>query len=136
MEWLLELFQVLVRGAFDFDFFYNQNPNPNSPAAPILITITVLDDAGISFFADGGTVDLGAITMSSEAPVPGEGLGGAIAFDLSIEVPQLEAPRVQFSETSFLIRILQPIWRCCLSGSQTTSSFAAIPGRSRSRFRL
>lgn len=37
--------------------------------------------------------------MSSEAPVPGEGLGGAIAFDLSIEVPQLEAPRVQFSET-------------------------------------
>ncbi len=86
-------------GDFDFDFFYSQNPNPDNPSAPILITITVRDDAGISFFADGGNVDLGVITMSSEAPVPGEGLGGAIAFDLSIEVPQLGSPRVQFTET-------------------------------------
>ncbi len=86
-------------GTFDFDHQFFGNPNPDSPSAPILLTISVFDDSNISFFASGGTVDLGQITMNSEAPIPGEGLAGGFVFDVSVEVPQIEAPRVQFTES-------------------------------------
>ncbi|WP_417850602.1 beta strand repeat-containing protein [Thalassoglobus sp.] len=85
-------------GAFDFDHQYFGNPNPNNPSAPILITISVFDDPNITFFADAGAIDLGEITFDSEAPIPGEGLAGGFVFDVSVDVPQIEAPRVQFSE--------------------------------------
>lgn len=79
---------------FSFDYFYEQNPNEESPSAPILIEVQVMDDALITFQVD--TTDLGVATQSSRADVPGEGLSGTIAFDVSIDAPPLEPTRTQF----------------------------------------
>ena len=83
-------------GGFEFDHQYNGNPDPLNPAAPIPITMTLFDDRNIEFFA--GEEDLGVVSMTSEAEVPGEGLAGAAVFDVSIEVPPLEAPRTVFTD--------------------------------------
>jgi hypothetical protein len=84
--------------------FYGANPNkdfPYNPAAPIPITVHIWDDGNITFLQAGR--DLGQATLSGTAEVPGEGLqGGVFVFDLSIEVPPLEAPRVVVTEIASL----------------------------------
>lgn len=86
-------------GSFIFDNMYFGNPDPLNPASPIPITITLFDDPNINFFANGDTVnEIGQTTVTSEAEVPGEGLAAAVVFDVSIEVPPLEAPRTVFTD--------------------------------------
>ncbi len=55
------------------------------------MTVTVLNDANITFTVAGVEVDVnmqGAVNT-----VPGDGLQTTIVYDLSIEVPELETPR-------------------------------------------
>lgn len=85
-----------VPNSFEFTNIYTANPNPNNPSAPIPILVTIYDDPLITL-TEGG-VDLGVDSFLTLAAVPGEGLAGGIAFDLSVEVPELEAPRVITSE--------------------------------------
>ena len=73
--------------SFTYNHTYFGNPNPNNPAAPIPITVTIIDDPNITFFEAGVEVLLPSIT--SLADVPGEGLASGIAFDLKVEVPEL-----------------------------------------------
>ena len=80
-------------GAFEFDHFYPGNPDELNPANPIPITITLFDDPQILFTSRGE--ELGRVSITSLAEVPGEGLASALAFDLSIEVPPVEAQRSQ-----------------------------------------
>ncbi|MEW4488785.1 hypothetical protein AB1L42_11920 [Thalassoglobus sp. JC818] len=84
-------------GEFLFDHQYLANPNEESPSSPIPIQITLYDDPNI-LFTSGGE-ELGKVSVTSLAPVPGEGLFGSIPFDLSIEVPQPEPPRTEITET-------------------------------------
>ena len=84
-------------GSFLFDHFYSANPNEISPSSPIPITITLFDDPNILFTEAG--VELGRVSATSLAPVPGEGLAGGIPFDLSIEAPELIPPRVVVTES-------------------------------------
>ena len=84
--------------------FYGANPDksaPYNPAADIPIAVHIWDDGNITFMAAGQ--DLGQADISGRAGVPGEGLQGAFfVFDLSIEVPPLEAPRVIIADTATL----------------------------------
>ncbi|TWT58598.1 hypothetical protein KOR42_19800 [Thalassoglobus neptunius] len=84
-------------GEFLFDHQYLENPNEESPSSPIPIQITLYDDPNI-LFTSGGE-ELGKVSVTSLAPVPGEGLFGSIPFDLSIEVPQPEPPRTEITES-------------------------------------
>ncbi|MCA9080244.1 MAG: hypothetical protein KDA58_06770, partial [Planctomycetaceae bacterium] len=87
-------------GSFITTHTYLANPNkdvPYDPSADIPITVLMLDDGNITFRSGGQ--DLGQTQQTSEAGVPGDGLQGAVFyFDLSIDVPPLEAPRVVVSE--------------------------------------
>ena len=74
---------------FLYNHFYTSNPDPNNPAADIPITVSIADDANILFTEQGAEILLPPIV--SFADVPGEGLAGGIAFDLSVEVPELES---------------------------------------------
>lgn len=86
-------------GKFIYDHMYFGNPDPLNPASPIPITITLFDDPNISFFENGDFEnEIGQVSTTSEAEVPGEGLAGAAVFDVSIEVPALEAPRTVFTD--------------------------------------
>ncbi|CAK9015941.1 Uncharacterized protein SCF082_LOCUS12970, partial [Durusdinium trenchii] len=80
------------------DNFYPANPNEANPSADIPITVILFDDPNITFTSAG--VDLGVTMVTSLASVPGEGLVGFAVFDLSIEVPPIEAPRISFSEAA------------------------------------
>ncbi|MCA8986670.1 MAG: hypothetical protein KDA78_03460, partial [Planctomycetaceae bacterium] len=73
--------------SFTYEHRYFGNPDPNNPAAPIPILVSIFDDPNITFFEAGQEVLLPPILSFAE--VPGEGLAGGIAFDLSIEVPEL-----------------------------------------------
>lgn len=87
-------------GSFIYDHMYFGNPDPLNPASPIPITITLFDDPNISFFEKGDFEnEIGQVSTTSEAEVPGEGLAGAAVFDVSIEVPPLEAPRTVFTDS-------------------------------------
>ncbi len=87
-------------GSFSFDHRYFGNPDELNPANDIPISITLFDDPNITFLENGE--DLGQTSVTSFADVPGDGLAGGIAFDLSIEVPQIAAPRVEFSGSNDL----------------------------------
>ncbi|MEZ5942242.1 MAG: hypothetical protein R3C18_12685 [Planctomycetaceae bacterium] len=82
--------------------FYGANPNkdvPYDPSADIPITVHIWDDGNITFIQQGQ--DLGQAEVSGEAGVPGDGLqGGVFFFDLSIEVPPLEAPRTVVNDAA------------------------------------
>ena len=81
---------------------YLANPSksvPYNPAESIPITVWLLDDGNITFTSGGK--DLGQTQQTSLAGVPGDGLQSAtFVFDLSIDVPQLEAPRASTVDTS------------------------------------
>ncbi|MCA9089755.1 MAG: S-layer family protein, partial [Planctomycetaceae bacterium] len=90
------------QGSFSTTHTYLANPSksvPYNPAEEIPITVLLLDDGNITL-TSGGT-DLGQADETSLAEVPGSGLQGAsFVFDLSIEVPQLEAPRSSTVESA------------------------------------
>ena len=87
----VETFQRLdvTPSSFTYGHQYFGNPNPSNPAAPIPITVSIADDPNIIFLVDG--VELTLDPIVSFADVPGEGLAGGIAFDLSVDVPELSA---------------------------------------------
>ncbi|WP_437205089.1 beta strand repeat-containing protein [Planctomicrobium sp. SH664] len=85
-------------GTFSFNHQYWANPDPANPANPIPITMTLYDDRNITFTAAG--VDLGVVSVTSYADVPGTGIGFFFIYDLSIVVPPIEAPRVQIGTVS------------------------------------
>ncbi|MCG6157852.1 beta strand repeat-containing protein [Rubinisphaera margarita] len=82
--------------SFTYNHTYDGNPNAANPAAPIPITVSIIDDPNITFFEGGEEVLLPSIT--SVADVPGEGLASGFVYDLSIEVPELGAVSSTFAE--------------------------------------
>jgi len=82
--------------SFTYRHTYDGNPNAANPAAPIPITVRIIDDSNITFFEGGEEVLLPSIT--SVADVPGEGLASGFVYDLSIEVPELGAVSSTFAE--------------------------------------
>lgn len=78
-------------GHATFEHTYAGNPNAGNPAAPIPVTVTVLNDDNITFLVAGTEVDFN--TQTEENAVPGDGLQTAIVYDLAIVVPDLETPR-------------------------------------------
>ncbi|HBN78680.1 MAG TPA: hypothetical protein DD473_23290, partial [Planctomycetaceae bacterium] len=77
--------------SFTYTHTYFGNPDPNNPAAPIPITVTIIDDPNISFFEAGVQTGIEVVLppIIEFAGVPGEGLASGIAFDLKVEVPEL-----------------------------------------------
>ncbi|MCA8998546.1 MAG: hypothetical protein KDA80_16220, partial [Planctomycetaceae bacterium] len=65
---------------------------------PLPISMTISTNPSLVFFEKGELANT-FTTEFSEAPVPGEGINGGIVFDLSIEVPPIEAPRTVMGES-------------------------------------
>lgn len=83
-------------GNESFFHTYTANPDAGNPAAPIPVTVTVLNadnstTDNIVFTVAGQEVDVN--TQEALNAVPGDGLQTTIVYDLSIEVPELETPR-------------------------------------------
>ncbi|AMV19036.1 beta strand repeat-containing protein [Planctomyces sp. SH-PL14] len=87
----VDVYNRVNPGNESFFHTYTGNPDAGNPAAPIPVTVTVLNDANITFTVAGVEVDVN--TQEAVNAVPGDGLQTTIVYDLSIEVPELETPR-------------------------------------------
>lgn len=86
-----------LAGHATFFHTYTSHPDPSNPSAPIPVTVTVFNDVNISFRVENQPADTNTQTRTNA--VPGDGLKGGLVYDLSIDVPLIEAPRALVGDT-------------------------------------